>query len=399
MTHSTLSSAAVNPSPLIYTINSQYNYMSTVKIDTLSAIHVGSGQFLQNNADFLVRDEKGDSYIYVIDPEKILKLIGTNHVSNWVSAIERGESTQKIVQTYCPQATPAMYARRSILNYAHCRANDTLKETIHNGMGVPYIPGSSIKGAIRTAVISSAVERIPNLERMAVRQNRSSGKTIVSAQQVEKAVAGSEPQYDIFRFLRVGDAYFSKGCEISCRVVNLNIRQGSQLLDESKPQLVEAIGLGSTSQFSLALNTEVHKWAKSKDSNIMSLPEEMRSVETLFSTINHHTAKLLQDEIDFWKSVSKYKDGAGDYIDNIRDILQESQKCLEGKECILRLGHASGWRFITGAWSEGLACFKEKIVPIARPKNFRYQEYDFPKSRRIDEDGGYVFGFVKLTLQ
>lgn len=372
--------------------------MSTVKIDTLSTIHVGSGQFLQNNTDFVVRKEKDDSFIYVVDPEKVLSLIGPNHVSNWVSSIERGESTQKLVQTYCPQATPAMYARRSILNYAHCRPNDTLKETIHNGMGLPYIPGSSIKGAIRTAVISSASARLPNLEKMAVRENKVNGKVTVNAQQVEKAIAGSEPQYDIFRFLRVGDAYFSKGCEISCRVVNLNIRQGSQLLDESKPQLVEAIGLDNTAQFRLTLDTELYKWARNKDSQIQSLPEEMHSTETLFSTINHHTAKLLQDEIDFWKSVSKYKDGAGDYIDNIRDILQESQKCLEGKECILRLGHASGWRFITGAWSEGLACFKEKIVPFARPKNFRYQEYDFPKSRRIDEDGGYVFGFVKLTL-
>ena len=71
--------------------------------------------------------------------------------------------------------------------------------------------------------------------------------------------------------------------------------------------------------------------------------------------------------------------------------------CQEGKECVLRLGHASGWRFITGAWTENLDNFKSEIVPASRPKNFNYEQYVFPKSRRLDEDGD-IFGFVKLEL-
>ena len=58
--------------------------------------------------------------------------------------------------------------------------------------------------------------------------------------------------------------------------------------------------------------------------------------------------------------------------------------------------HGSGWRFITGAWCEGLDNFDE-VIAVSRPNNGRYQEYDFPKSRRIDEDSD-ILGFVKLSL-
>jgi hypothetical protein len=52
---------------------------------------------------------------------------------------------------------------------------------------------------------------------------------------------------------------------------------------------------------------------------------------------------------------------------------------------------------MTGAWTEKLNNFSDLVIPCSRPKNDeKYQEYDFPKSRRIDEDSD-VFGFVKLT--
>ena len=124
----------------------------------------------------------------------------------------------------------------------------------------------------------------------------------------------------------------------------------------------------------------------------------MSSIETLFSTINNHTAHLLKEEISFWNEQQEIKNGADDYLDNIKDILNQTHACKEGKECILRIGHASGWRFITGAWTEHLDIFYDKIVPRSRPSNDKYLQYPFPKSRRIDEEGGYVFGFVKLSL-
>ena len=49
--------------------------MSKVKIETLTPVHIGSGNFLRNNSDFVQHNDGEDSYIYVIDPKKILNLI------------------------------------------------------------------------------------------------------------------------------------------------------------------------------------------------------------------------------------------------------------------------------------------------------------------------------------
>jgi len=41
--------------------------------------------------------------------------------------------------------------------------------------------------------------------------------------------------------------------------------------------------------------------------------------------------------------------------------------------------------------------FKDVVIPASRPNNQRYEDYDFPKTRRLDEDS-YILGFVKLTM-
>lgn len=58
-----------------------------------------------------------------------------------------------------------------------------------------------------------------------------------------KILFGEDPNKDIFRFLQVGDAYFSNDCGIATRMVNLNITHKNDLGDYSKSQIVEAIGL------------------------------------------------------------------------------------------------------------------------------------------------------------
>ena len=79
-------------------------------------------------------------------------------------------------------------------------------------------------------------------------------------------------------------------------------------------------------------------------------------------------------------------------------MLEQTQSCEAEKECVLRIGHGSGWRFITGAWTENLDYFYSVVVPVSRPKNFKYEQFDFPKTRRVDDECE-LLGFVKLSIQ
>lgn len=386
--------------------------MSKIIIETLSPIHIGSGDLLQNNTDFVVSKHGKESYIYVTEEAKILELIGSEHIDNWLLSIEKKESTVELVKRYAPNALPADYSQRQVFCYATgIKTDETLKETIHNGQGLPYIPGSSIKGAIRTAVLTSFVDIVRDKEDKIIQKRRikkegqqplevpkldKNNNKLLYADIIEKELFGSDPNSDIFRFIRVGDAYFDKNSTIATRMINLNITHKDNLFDISKPQLIEAIGNEETSTFSLNVTADYYKWVKSKFPTLGNLPAELQSISGLFSLINMHTQKLIEDEIEYWKNVETT--GAEYYIETLEDLLEEVKECRNESSCVLRIGHGSGWRFITGAWTEQLSNFKTDVINAARPQNYRYSEYDFPKTRRVDEDS-YVLGFVKLTME
>ena len=367
--------------------------MSRIKIETLSSVHVGSGETLQYDADFVRGNHQGEDMLAVFDLRKIADIIGAQNIPFWVSAIENGDSTEVIIKRFAPNANIADYAKRMILLWANVRSSDTLKEQIHDGRGVPYIPGSSIKGAIRTAVLASLVSKLPNVENKL--KNRF-GK--ISANQVESELFGGDPNKDVFRFLQVGDAYFGKNYEWAQRMVNINERERSSFWDTEKSQLIETIGPEDTSEFQMRLNMMGYDLSKSKD-KVPNIPDCMRSLPALFETINAHTQHLLVTEKKYWEEREANDDSGRvmDYLDRIDSMLDSSKQCEKGKECVLRIGHGSGWRFITGAWAENLDNFASLVVPASRPRNREYEQYDFPKTRRVD-DQCELLGFVKLSL-
>lgn len=375
--------------------------MSKVRVQTITPVHVGSGNFLRHNSDFVTWNEDGESFIGIIDPKKMLSIIGVENLDDWVRLIERNGDTKEFMKAKGSCANPEKYVKRIIFNSAKVNPNDTLKECIHDGMGRAYIPGSSIKGAIRTAVLATLAHNRKDLENLVV--SVKTGKKKVSADAVEQRLFGGDPNSDVFRFLHIGDAYFGE-CEVSSRLINLNIRRSKELVDISKPQIVESIFTEEVSETQMKVDTRYYEWAKkhwpqgSKTKPLGNMPEEMSNLYALFTMVNAHTKALVEDEIEYWKDIqTEGYNGADEYIKRLQEVLTYIKGCKEGKECILRLGHASGWRFITGAWTENLKNFESDIVPASRRGNDKYSEYDFPKSRRLDENND-IFGFIKLDL-
>ena len=376
--------------------------MSDVKIKTLTAVHIGNGNLLKKNMDYVVyKDQDGDSRVGIINPRKVLSLIGVDHLNDWLLAIDRNDDIQKFVARYHKKAMIEDYQLRSLTNYAPEENLNTLKECLHNGVGLPYIPGSSIKGAIRTAVLATVAKKVG--KSLNTKMFDQKGKA--SAKGVESFLFGTNVNKDLFRFLQVGDAYFDKGCEVCYLMTNLNIRKDSSLRDDSKFQAIEAISLDYESSFKIKIAQEQYQLAKSKGELSVAFPEGMESLTTLFELINEHSLNLVKDEIAYWKSIDK--EGAEEYVESMKTILEEIESCDIGKECVLRIGHASGWRFITGAWTEMFRTDDWKINPEnvfykivsnSRPKAQLYREYDFPKSRRLDIEG-YLLGFVKLSIK
>lgn len=379
--------------------------MSKIHLETLTPVHIGSGTLLQYNTDFVtVRAEgKENRLIRIIDDRKIINLIGHEHLNNWVLSIERKENTKELVKRYAPEAKVADYSKRRIINYAdEIKSTDTLKECIHNGLGYAYIPGSSIKGAIRTAIVATLYNNVDQVDQK-IRTGRldRNNNPFLKAEKIEKEMFGENVNEDLFRFLIVGDATFDEDVEISTRMVNINIREKKDFEDTSKPQLIEAIGNQEKSEFQMKIKSEDYDWAK-KNTNpkfkLKNLEKEMSSLPFLFQTINAHTINLLESEKEFWNEYIEHDDVVEDYLSKIEELLEVANKCFAGESCVIRIGYGSGWRFITGGWTENLTTFESEVVNASRPNNQRYEHLPFPKSRRVDEDLD-ILGFVKLTIK
>lgn len=356
-----------------------------INIKTITPVHIGSGETLYRDNDFcLEKDSEGYDVIGVTDPGKILSLIGQEHISDWLIGIENKRPVTEIVIQFAPKDKRGMehYTSR-IIDYG--QASETLKEFIHNGNNKPYIPGSSIKGAIRTAILAT-VAKNADIDWL-LSKNRHSAK------KVEEHFFG-DIQSDVFRFLHIGDAVFGECFQIPTislmminlneRMINLNGRWVKRYKDESKKQLIEALSKDDESSFELHFNSEAYTLAE-KNGQTKSLPTCMSSgkdfsITKLFRTINSHTQMLIESEIEHWEEKADGSDFVNNYIKNLKELKGIADGCKNdaGKSCLLRIGHGSGWRFITGAWTK--------------------RNKDFPKSRRVSKDLD-LLGFVKLSQE
>lgn len=379
-----------------------------IQLDTLSLLHIGNGTFLQKGTDFIVEN----GLLHVVNLDKLAAVLNFDQdlIQQWSDAIVRNNS-EAFIRAHLGSSSLEGISKRVVASrISFDRRQTTLKEYIHDGLGRPYVPGSSLKGSIRTAVMATlARPRVAPLieERekalQALAQEPKSEKEMKELQsdvwrhfrdnllKMEKTVLGASPEKSLFRYLSTGDAFFEKGIEMAVMQINLNIRKRSSLLDDSKQQPIEVIPSGVRSSFRMNVKPEFL--------NRLGLA----TADRLFLLINDHTRDLVESEIAFWQEGDgcSYTD-KDQYLAELNKVLEVVRSCKSG-ECVLRIGQASGWRFVTGAWLEELkrldkTSFEREIVNLARRKNREfYSDYPFPKSRRIDSES-HLIGFVKLKI-
>lgn len=366
--------------------------MSKMKLETLTLLHIGSGNVLQKDCDFVCgKDEEDNPVVGVIDPRKVLALIGEENVGAWTVGIENGRGTDDIVRQHAPKSEIADYTRHITKSYLSHRPQQ-IKAFIRDGFNRPYIPGSSIKGAIRTAVLANVAAKMQEAELLL----KAGGKGHITAKAMEK-VLGKDPSHDVFRYLLVGDAFVAGKNVIVRNMVNINERVESGFWDTRKQMATEVLTCGTEVEFSLVL-----KHPKEKPKDMPDTPHALCSEAALLDVINTHTRTLLADEIKKWEAKNvdaKSEEKVKKYISRLKSILKTADECQGTNSAVMRIGHGSGWRFITGAWAERLPAkdFDAVANKVRLGKN-GYSQYMFPKSRRLEEGQCEPLGFVKLTF-
>lgn len=190
-----------------------------LKIKIISPLHIGSGNELSPYTDYIYKD----NYLLYLDNQKLWNDISKNEemIDEYVQIIKNKDSNSKNKYTLLDflknnNIDIDKYIYAKIKCYGDIKTVE-INETIKTS-GRPYIPGSSLKGAIRTAILydylktnSFNLNDIINMSSKKDRRNTYVGQDVM--RKYPKSI-----QSDIMKFLYVSDTNCSDINNISANI-------------------------------------------------------------------------------------------------------------------------------------------------------------------------------------
>jgi CRISPR-associated protein Csm5 len=278
------------------------------------------------------------------------------------------------------------------------------------------LPGSSIKGAIRTALFSEAMEgRVweQNVRDLLPTSSVKSNKSSVSAKRASQKLTqslfspeagrGHWPNFDVLRALKTGDVLFASNrlCLIDVRWMNLGWQSSGwrsmsrkrtfRNWQEADGLVVEAVLPGAQAGFSMQIDAFLQSDPVVR--RVLGAEFQSRatdwfgSFDALRKITNRHAKRRLTEEKAFF-----HKHGISAATKQCQQLLQDIQQ--EPEAVYLQIGWGNGWRGMTGDWmDEETEQRMRKLYRLGRNGS------PFPKTRRLAVNGSgpsVPLGWVRL---
>jgi CRISPR-associated protein Csm5 len=337
------------------------------KITLLSPVFIGSGFKLSRNIDFY-SDSKGtfiidqDSFIEQLDERQI------NELTNSRDLVEFAERNKKSLKEFSRKISP--------LSISAIEINEFLKDS----RGLPIIPGSSLKGALRTVI----AQHIFKSDKMRVEIHPRTKKEWAFTE-MNKRIFGSDPKNDFMHGLLVGDAelkpadlallmtkvYSLKGQNLAIKLQNYNDPRSEMKI------YCEFLKEGSTS--CIRFHLDKFFW-REKTMAELGIPQSRKDVmRTIPKIANDYALKRLKQENEFY---------VGHGLTQLAPFFKKTIELvpsLKEESFLLNLGWGTGWKFKTGDY------IPENEIDKVR-SDFKLGRMDrntgalvkpFPKSRKI----------------
>lgn len=249
--------------------------------------------------------------------------------------------------------------------------------------GQPYIPGSSLKGALRTAVISQEANR--KLRRKSFWQDYEEGFRNDKGSLFSRKALSCNLQTDPFRALKVSDAILLENSTQYASVYNLGLNKEGKLRNDTGgkgiPIQTEVLLPGVVFTASLTVLTALQKLneASSQERENRSLAQTVTERDLVNACQEYYSADAIATEIDrFFKGHS----GAEPTMQMILDIAQHQ---LAENQFLLRLGGYSQFEY------KAASAFR-----VLQDKNHKTPTRE-GRSRNLMESI-YPLGWVRMTL-
>lgn len=381
--------------------------MPIINIHTITPVHIGSGVKIFNKLDFF--EDENNKAIYIADFKKIFQIIGTKNIHIWTEAIEKNFDLMPILKAIKPDVIAKDIALRSIplLKPKALKQQEVLLQIL-SGNGKALMPGSSIKGAIRTAIMCEIIWEDPifsdvkKIFQLNFNHKTQKKELLLNDKNLLEKAFG-ETQLNLMKFLRVGDALFNS--TTICEVLIANKKGDEwQFNVKGKPntiQQVECINANQSATCKIQWPSEIELLKHTEKQNDLSTKIKQKYPiqhlkylgPLLFKVLNNHTLRLIENEINL---INQFDDTILEPYYKKLNSLHETIKNAGENECFLRLGFATGYLNMTGDWLEEDFVHKE-IKNVIRKKLKAIKNEIYPKTRRFLADGTPL-GYIKLSL-
>ena len=285
-------------------------------LNTLTPIHIGNGLELRKDFEYVVRD--GKTYVLNVDAvldakyDQIKKTQG--HYLTPAALLRPEDYKLSQYFRYILKGTP-----RSGKTYAEVKA--FIKDVYDR----PYIPGSSLKGAIRTALAWTGWNEVkPKLDRNAIGRRKS-----WAGQPLEKKLFGPDPNHDLLRALQISDLLGAYEAGQGLRLINVQVLTGKT---PASPVEMEALVGDNIFTGSLTIdNTLFSPWAERK----LHLNSRKHWLDELTARVQKHSRARIQDLIPWFEKADAPR--IARFYRNLFDAK------LSPNQALIQIGWGSGW--------------------------------------------------------
>jgi len=362
-----------------------------VVLETASPVHIGNGSRLSPYGGY-VFDEK-DGIVYILDPDKVDKALNRlpeKAVDEYVEILTAQKRTPRnfyLLKNFFSQWKIRYQdlAMASVRTDANIK-NEEIHQMIKSGTR-PYIPGSSIKGAIRTALIYSHLKE--------------GGYTVEQAlSTINKPRGfynGSEifgvSDKDILKYLHVSDTNLLAPDEVGIvKTVRFHLKKKKTGIPITKEVIPEKKKL----YFRLQTKADASKNLHENFSYLYSR-EDFQGEKDILYRVNQFTKDLLESELDLFKRYISGMNGLISFYEKLLAAAKTFEKEKNG--AVMRIG--SGKTFYDNTVTKLLS--DREIQKIAKSV-FKKVDHPFPVERTVIDGGnlfdatlGWVFLHIKLN--
>jgi CRISPR type III-A-associated RAMP protein Csm5 len=368
----------------------------------LSPIHVGSGnsysplEFLSPKA----KDKKSGKEV------RLLRRINFDGYYLDLSNDRKDEFLENVVDSNFKLNDFDNKIKRDFKKYDSINRSsnpcpNTVLEHIRT-MNELFIPGSSLKGAIKTAILYDNISKddIAKINGLIKSNNMNRNKNIVDRRKYSKFIddifasksGGKSAQFNIFKFFQISDSTYLKLGEIH-EVITLKAKKDPypsfeqhKLRGNPVSSFLEVIPNKKLIKSKISTNYNEKNYKSLK----LSEKSKMIDMDNIKKAIHKFSRDFIDNEMGFFE---KY--GQSKLDDHLLKFYEKLDKINKEDNPVIKIGFGSG--FLSTTIGLRIKKYDQRLYDDVRKVAHRSYEYEYPKSRKISKVG-MPLGWVELRI-